>query len=39
VDGEDSRSSGLDQASDVLYAEVVVVCKWTDSPTIACPDF
>jgi hypothetical protein len=26
VDGEDSRSSGLDQASDGLYAEVPLWC-------------
>jgi hypothetical protein len=38
VDGEDIRSSGLEQASDGLRWGAVVVCKWTDSPTMDCLD-
>jgi hypothetical protein len=36
ADDEDIRSSGLVQVNDGLYA--VVECKWTDSPTMDCPD-
>jgi hypothetical protein len=36
MDDEDIRSSGLVWVNDGLYA--VVVCKWTDSPTMDCPN-
>jgi hypothetical protein len=35
VDGEDIRSSGLVNGRLMM---AVVVCKWTDSPTMDCPD-
>jgi hypothetical protein len=40
MDGKDSQSSGLVEVSDGLTTRrgAVVVCKWTDSPTMDCPD-
>jgi hypothetical protein len=40
VDGEDIRSSGLVNGRLMMdYTPgAVVVCKWTDSPMMDCPD-
>jgi hypothetical protein len=37
-DGEDIRSSGLVNGRLMMCRGAVVVCKWTDSPTMDCPD-
>jgi hypothetical protein len=40
VDGEEIRSSGLVNGGLRMYIRrgAVVECKWTDSPTMDCPD-
>jgi hypothetical protein len=39
VDGEDIRSSGLVNGGLMsIRRGAVVECKWTDSPTMDCPD-